>query len=80
MGCRATRLSANASATGLRINPTLDGEFSCAQPAVAPALDPLDPNVPLTPLAKGLRYALNQRVALKRFLDDGPAQLLRRVH
>jgi hypothetical protein len=37
--------------------------FAWCQATVAEALDE-------TPLAKGLRYALNQRSALMRFLDD----------
>jgi hypothetical protein len=42
----------------------VDRFFDWCQAVVLGALDE-------TPLAKGLRYALNQRVALERFLDDG---------
>jgi transposase len=42
----------------------VDRFFGWCQAAAMQALDE-------TPLAKGLRYALNQRVALERFLDDG---------
>jgi transposase len=38
--------------------------FAWCEATVAQALDE-------TPLAKGLRYALNQRSALVRFLEDG---------
>lgn len=44
--------------------PIVDGFFAFCQEEAARALDE-------TPTAKAIGYALNQRVALQRFLDDG---------
>jgi transposase len=59
---RGSRGAAQDSACGVK--PIVDAFFTWCEQEAGRALDQ-------TPTAKAIGYALNQRVALQRFLDDG---------